>query len=212
VFPTRTVTSSLFVVCLFAFAFPTGARPTPVPVEAIWRVQQVEMTLHSGKIYYSCEALRAKIAAILTEIGARRDVNVRLSCQGYGLTNDAVALITVASPIEATEENVRKTTTYSTEMQLVARLNRLVLPTANDIDRFPAEWRSIALSRKRRLHIDASDCALLHALTTQVFPQLNVRVEKRFSCAEGLTARPRPNLHVAALVPADAPSVVLADR
>jgi hypothetical protein len=209
---TRTATFSLLAMGLFAFASLAGARPTSLPLEAIWQVHQVEMTLRSGQVFYSCDALSQKVAAILTEVGVREDVNVQLSCRGSAQTNDATAHITFAAPVPATAENVRRATTYSTETQLVARLNRIALPTANDIDRFPAEWQSVNLTRNRRLRLDAGDCALLRALATQVFPRLDVRIEKPFSCPESLVAHIRPRVQVAALVRSDAPPVILADR
>ena len=128
------------------------------PVTAVWRVQQLEFNLRTGRTLYSCDGLRIKIARVLKVIGARDGIEVELPCRSGGLTNSATALITFSAPIEATLENVRAITTYTTEMQLAARLKKMRLPTANDIDRFAAEWRPISLQKQRALRLDAGDC------------------------------------------------------
>lgn len=195
-------------MCLMISAAPSfGSDETQpgsaVPVSAIWKVQRIEFNYRSTNIYYSCDGLRHKITSIVTALGARDTVNVDLRCRPGGIVNNAPTLITLASPIEATQENVAEATTYSPEMQLAARLNKVQLPTANDIQRFQAEWRLVQLNRNHRLNLEAGDCELLHGLITQVFPHLSVRVEKqRLNCSQGSGSRVRPVLHVAALVQA----------
>jgi hypothetical protein len=195
-------------MCLMVSAgqvFATAALDAepPEPVIAIWKLQRVEFNYRSTSIYYSCDGLRQKITGIMKAVGARDGVNVDLRCRPGGLVNDASTLITLAIPIEATPENVTAATTYSTETQLAARLNKVQLPTANDIQRFPAEWRTVELNRKHHLNLSAGDCELLHALIDQVFPRLSVRVTKRrLNCSMGGGSRVRPILHVAALMPA----------
>jgi hypothetical protein len=105
------------------------------------------------------------------------------------------------TPIEATPENVTAVTSYSSETRLAARLNKVRLPTANDIGRFAAEWRTVELNRNRRLNLEGGDCELLEGLIAQVFPRLSVRVAKqRLNCSHGGGSRLRPVLHVAALM------------
>jgi hypothetical protein len=169
---------------------------------AIWKLQRIEFNYRSANIYYSCEGLQHKIAGILTAVGARKDVVVDVRCRTGGLTNDAVSLITLATPLEATLENVTAATTYSSEARLVARVKNVQLPTATDLDRFPAEWRKVELNRNMRLNLGAGDCELLQGLVQQVFPHLSLRVAKlRLNCSLGSPGRTRPVLHVAALMP-----------
>jgi hypothetical protein len=171
------------------------------PTNAIWKLQRVEFNFRSMSTYYSCDGLRQKITNIMMAIGARDGVRVDMRCNG-GLTNDAFTLITLKTPVEATAENIVAETTYSPELQLAARLNKVRLPSANDIEQFAAEWRSVELNRQRRLNLAAGDCELLRGLVTQVIPHLSVRVEKqRLNCAQGST-RAKPVLHVTALMPA----------
>ena len=201
------VSRATIAMCLLmgaAQSFGSAATPASAgePITAIWKVQRIEFIYRSTNIYYSCDGLRNKIMNIVTALGARENVSVDLRCRPGGIVNDAVTLITLASPVEATEVNVTEATTYSPETQLAARLKRVRLPTANDIHRFPAEWRLVQLNRDRRMNLEAGDCELLHGLIAQVFPHMSVRVEKqRLNCSLGSGSRVRPVLHVAALSP-----------
>jgi hypothetical protein len=108
--------------------------------------------------------------------------------------------VTLAAPIPATDENVRRATTFDSREELLARLHRTELPTAPDLERFPTTWSRISLQRDRRARVDQSDCDLLRALAEQVFPRMSVRVEHRFSCASFGSSLP-PRVEVAALLP-----------
>jgi hypothetical protein len=168
------------------------------PMTAAWHLQRIEFNYRSTNIYYSCEGLRNKLVKIMTAIGAREDVRVDIRCRSGAVMNNAETMITVATPVEATPENVAALTTYSTEAQLAARLNTVKLPSANDIERFSAEWRTVELNRIRGAKLEAGDCDLLEGLIDQVFPHLPVRILKqRTSCSMG--GRLGPTLHVAAL-------------
>lgn len=178
------------------------AASEPLPVTAIWNLQQLPFRFRSENIYYSCDSLRTKIAAILTAVGARADLRVDLPC-GYGsLTNGAFAAIQLATPIEATPQNVAAATSHSAQTELIARLNKVDLPNATDIQRFPAAWQTVLLGRGGGLSLDAADCELLQALSEQVFPHLAVQLAKRRIHCPG-TGSTRANLKVAvtALMP-----------
>jgi hypothetical protein len=199
--PRAAIATCLMIAAAPSFGSDETHAGSAEPVSAIWKVQRIEFNYRSTSIYYSCDGLRHKITSIVTALGARENVNVDLRCRPGGLVNDAPTLITLATPVEATPENVTHATTYSSETQLAARLNKVQLPTANDIQRFQAEWRLVQLNRNHRLNLEAGDCELLHGLITQVFPHLSVRVEKqRLNCSQGSASRVRPVLHVAALV------------
>ena len=204
-FQVRLVYRAAIAICSLAVAGPTLATVEPGepadPITAIWKIQRVEFNYRSSSTYYSCEGLRHKITAIMNAVGARQSVNVDIRCAPGGLTNNTLLLITLATPVEATPENVTAATSFSTETQLAARLKKVQLPTANDIDRFPAEWRTVQLNRNQRLNLEAGDCELLDGLIRQVFPNVSVRVVKqRLNCSHGSGSRLRPVLHVAALV------------
>jgi hypothetical protein len=206
----------LLTICLAAtaidcFATDDDASQAALPLTAIWHTQRVELSFHSGSIYYSCDALRTKIVAILNAVGAQEGVDPELPCRRDSLTNQVVTQITVTHPLEATAQNLEAATTYSTQAQLVARLNKIDLPTANDVQRFPAERRMVTLGSQRRFKLDGSDCALLLAMAEQVFPRLNVQLTKgRLSCLGSSGSRLRPRIQVMALVPVEAESVAYA--
>jgi hypothetical protein len=205
------LTICLAVSAMDGFASTDDATEPATPITAIWHTQRVELSFHSGTIYYSCDGLRAKIAAILKAVGAQEGVESELPCRRDTVTNQVVTQITITHPLEATAQNLEAATTYSTQAQLVARLNKTDLPTANDVQRFSAERRMVTLGSQRRLKLDGADCALLLALSEQVFPQLDVQVAKgRLSCSGNSGGRLRPKIQVMALVPTEAESVAYA--
>jgi hypothetical protein len=170
-------------------------------VAAIWRIHQVDFVYRSASVYYACDALQEKIAVILRAVGAHRRIIVDIGCAGGDFVNYAPARVTLATPVEATPAAIQTATTFSSRERLIARVRNLTPPTAADIERFPAQWRSVTLSRRGGLRLDSGDCDLLSALGEQVFPQLSIRVGKhRLRCVSA--ARAHPRLEVVALIPA----------
>ncbi len=212
---------SLFV---FLFAFISilitrsalCANETPADttehVDAIWHVQQMRFRFHSGRTNYACDALQRKVADILRALGARQDIAVDCGCFRGELVHDASIQVTLATPVPATDENVRRATTFDSREELLARLQGTELPTAADLERFPAMWSRIALQRHRRARVDQSDCDLLRALAEQVLPRMSVRIEKhRFNCASFGSSLP-PRVEVAALLPITAEPIAYVTR
>lgn len=163
----------------------TGSDPIGAQVEAIWRVQSFDF-YHSASVAYSCGALRDKIAAIIELAGAHESSIVQISCNG-SLLRTAHARITLASPVEATPENIRRATTFDGRAELLARTANVPLPTAVDLERFPATWRRISLRGHGSSRLDASDCELLRGVIKHVFPKLSIRVQGRPLCIQGFT-------------------------
>jgi len=171
------------------------------PIDAFWQVRHVDFAYTSRNVYYSCGALQSKIKAIMKAVGAHQGVTVSIDCREGQFVNSAMARLIVALPAEATEEAVRVATTFDTRSQLVARLRRIQLPTANDIERFPAAWQTISLTDNRKLRLEAGDCDLLLGIYQQVFPRLSIQPsDKGFRCF-GPGTRIRPQLKVTALLP-----------
>ncbi|HKE97301.1 MAG TPA: hypothetical protein VKB34_23520 [Povalibacter sp.] len=169
-------------------------------IEAIWRVQSLPFEYHSLSTYYDCDSLQEKVRAILHAVGAHRSLIVDARCEG-GVTNRISARIVLATPVPATEENVRAATTFDTRDELVARLRNVALPTASDITRFPARWQTLSLGRVRDVSLTVGDCDLLRGMYEQVFPKIAVRVTEnnRMHCGN-YASRLRPNVKVEALV------------
>ena len=182
-------------VLAFAFLLAAPARADPT-VEAIWRVQQLPFNYHSTRTAYSCSGLQERIRAILQAVGAHESVAVEVQCLGGELLHSARASIAIATPIEATDENILAATRFEPYELMVARLRGVTLPSATNIERFAASWRRISLSQ---LQLKMSDCDLLDGLRGQVFPRLRIRRTSGFGCSSTAT-RLRPVPKVEALI------------
>jgi hypothetical protein len=201
---------SLFVaplalaLALYAGSLPAVAKPTADggPVDAIWQVQRFDFDYRSARSYYACGALQRKIGDILSAVGVHKSVTVEINCDGLSLMNVARASITLAAPVEATDENIRQATTFDGRAELLARMRNVPLPTAADIERFRAEWRSVSLLKNRQLSLAAADCDLLRNIRDQIFPKLSIRVMRDgLTCTQSAT-RLKPALDINVLMPA----------
>jgi hypothetical protein len=97
-------------------------------------------------------------------------------------------------------------TTYDAKSELVARVQGTALPTAENLQRFPATWKTVSFRHAKRLDLDAGDCALVQQLRNQLLPKMSIRVLRDIrgvDCSEELSGIRKPDLTVAALVPAD---------
>jgi hypothetical protein len=172
-----------------------------IPTEAIWHIQEFDLHIRTAQRYHSCSSLHQKISGILAAVGAG-SVVVKLSCSKDQLTNEAFARVAAASPVDATPENIQAATTFDARQQLVARIRDVQLPGPNDIERFPAEWRKVSLTRVNSLHLGPGDCELLQGMSDQIFPRLAIRVvRKQLTCgSQSIFSPARPTLVVEALV------------
>jgi hypothetical protein len=178
------------------------ARAADDSIAAIWQIERIEFVYHSSTVRYSCGNLQRRIAAILQAVGAHSTIGVDLGCRSGDLVRHANVRLTLAVPVEATEENVRVATDFDTRDELVARLRQKQLPSANDIARFPASWRTVALARSPPLSLGPGDCDLLRAMRDDVFPRLRVRVvSSGLHCGGGANTRITPRIQVNALMP-----------
>src|SRR4051812_25675930 len=94
--------------------------PAAAPITAIWQVQRVDFVYNSNSVRYSCGNLQRRIAAILQAVGAHSNIGVELGCNSGELVRYANVHLTLAVPIEATDENVRAATDFGTRDALVA--------------------------------------------------------------------------------------------
>ncbi|HKQ14392.1 MAG TPA: hypothetical protein VJT80_13240 [Steroidobacteraceae bacterium] len=176
--------------------------PPDTPIAAIWQIQQIDFLYNSTTVRYSCGNLQRRIAAILQAVGAHASMGVELGCRSGELVRYANVHLTLAVPVAATEENIRAATNFDTRDELVARLHQTQLPSAEQIVRFPASWRTVALSRSPPLSLGPGDCDLLRAMRDDVFPRLHVRVvSSGLRCGGGADTRIPPRINVNALMP-----------
>lgn len=181
-------------------------------VEAIWHIQQMHFRFRSDRTSYACGELERKVANILLALGARDDIVVDSGCFDDQFVAGAIVQVTLAAPVPATKENVRLATTFDGRDELLARMHGAQLPTAADIDRFPAAWRTIRLQRDRRVHLEQADCDLLNAMNKQVFPKLAVQVDEKTLSCTSLSARIRPHVDATALFPVEVTPLAFTNR
>jgi len=178
---------------------PPPSRALQV-VEAVWKVQSLSFAYSGYATVYSCDALFRKVSDILQTLGARDTLRIRsFGCTDM-LTHGRME-ITLESPVEATPENIEALTTYDSKQQLVARVRNEQLASAEDVQRFPATWKTISMSREPNLRLGPSDCELVEQLRRDVLPHMSIRFDyDRLRCSTVFGNIGQPQLRVAALV------------
>lgn len=176
------------------------ALPDPPVVEAVWKPQRIAFVYRGYSTLYSCSGLQDKLEKILMTVGARDDIELRAySCDDQlSIARFEIALV---SPVEATPENVAELATYDARDELVARVRGERLASAEDLQRFPAVWKTVSFARSREMKLAPGDCELVLALRRQILQRMSVQVvTDRVSCSPfGNISKPR--LTVSALVP-----------
>ena len=157
-------TTALLAVLITTAVARASATSAEAQVAAVWHSQVVRFEYLARGTPFMCRTLQRKVERILLELGARTRV-IRFYCGE--LSHVVAAEIVLTVPIEATEENLRRLTSYSSKDVLIARLRDQHLPTATDLPLFPAAWKTVSLS---------GDCELLQQLRQQVLPKLSVRI------------------------------------
>jgi hypothetical protein len=190
-------------VVMLAAGVASAQSPADGPVvEAVWKPQRVNFAYHGYSTLYSCSGLQHKLQKILTTVGARGNIELRAySC------DDTLAIarfqIVLTSPVEATPENVEQLTTYDAQDLLVARMSGQQLPSAQDLPRFAAVWKTVSFARSREMRLAPGDCELVLQLRRHILPRMAVQiVSDQVRCSEfGNISKPR--LTVSALVPVE---------
>jgi hypothetical protein len=177
--------------------------PSDTPITAIYKIERIEFAYKSPNIRYACESLQKRTRQILEAVGAYPKMVVEVkNCQRQEQVRHAEMVVTFAMPVEATEENIRAMVDFDSRDELVARVRKEHLPSAEDVQRFPATWRSVTLSGSAPLKLAAGDCDLLRVMRDEVFPRLNVRVVgSGMNCGAGPDTRIMPRIRVYALMP-----------
>ena len=180
-----------------------SAQPQPDEVvEAVWKPQQMNFVYRGYSTLYSCRSLQDKLQKILRTVGARGQIELRAySCDDQMST--ARFQIALASPVEATPQNVQELTTYDAQDDLMARVRGEQLVTGADLPRFPAVWKTISFARSRELKLAPGDCELVLQLRRHILPRMSVQiVSDQVRCSPfGNIGNPR--LTVSALVPVE---------
>jgi hypothetical protein len=192
-------------IVIAAAPFGAAGAATPVDgnsVEAVWKAQRVNFEYRGYSTQYTCRSLEDKLETILITMGAHEGIQLNsYNCnEEMGVARFEIVL---QSPVEATAENVRDITTYDSTDKLVARVNGTQLTAAEDVQRFPAEWKTVSFSRDRKMRLDRGDCELVQQLRQQILPRMSVQIVKdNIRCSSAFGNIGSPRLIVSALVPA----------
>jgi len=184
---------------LLVAALARADAPAPQDaVEAVWQPHNMAFEYRGYTTLYSCRTLQDKLRKILLHLGARQPPQLRAyACDEA--TGTVRFQVTFESPLEATAENVRQLTDYDARELLIARTRGEPLQTAQDIERFPAAWKTVSFASDRKLGLDPGDCELVQQLRRQILPRMSVQVLNSRRCSTFGNVG-KPGMTVSALV------------
>lgn len=194
-------------IAYITIAIPLGTAAADAPadgesVQAVWKPQQMNFEYRGYTTTYSCRSLEYKLGLILRSLGAREDVQlIGYACdEQIGIARFQILL---QSPVVASEENIRELTARDAKDELVARVNGEKLPSAADLPRFTAVWKTVSFARDRRMRLERGDCELVQQLRRQILTRMSVHIVKdNVRCSSSMGNIGPPRLTVSALVPA----------
>jgi hypothetical protein len=177
-------------------------QASDAPVQSNWKVQEINYSYVGFTTAYDCDAAEVKIKSILTTLGAHPNSKVTATgCEFNRPSRNFFVKITAATPVPASE--AKPSAADESKQELLKRLG-----TKNDIstDQFPATWKTVDLSKDRRLDLRPGDCELMEGLRDKVLPKLGIKVsENRLGCTPNQLSITTPKLTVSALIPQASP-------
>jgi hypothetical protein len=205
---TSTVRVSLLGSCIVAALLSSsayGASPTDTarPVQAVWKPVEIRYSYVGFTTAYNCDAFEAKMKNILQRLGSPPQTKVQANgCIDLNRpSRNFFVTVTTATPVPASEA---QEPANKTEQELIDRLNS----SRGDQNRlskdpFPATWKTVDLSRDRKLDLQPGDCELMEGLRKDVLPKLGVKVvSEKINCTPKQLSIQTPDLVVSALMPA----------
>ncbi|WP_116809335.1 hypothetical protein [Steroidobacter cummioxidans] len=192
----------LAACCSLLLPLASHAADSSAPVQAGWKTQEIRYSYTGFTTAYDCDAAQDRIKAILKALGAHPQT--RVSAQGCMLNRPSrnfFITITTATPVPAAD--LTKAPGQDSRNELLKRLG----VASNQLDEtFPAEWKTVELSRDRKLDLQPGDCELMEGLRDHVLPKLAVKIEAdRVVCVPRQLSIQTPELTVSALVPMTKP-------
>ena len=189
-------------VLLLAASVGSAGEPDDAVVQAVWKPQRMNFVYRGYSTFYSCRGLQDKLEKILTTVGAQGDIELRTYVCDDQLATARFEIV-LTSPVEATPENVQALTTYDAQDALTARVRGERLASAEDLQRFPAVWKTISFARSREMRLAPGDCELVSQLRRHILPHMSVQiVSDQVRCSEFGNIG-KPQLTVSALVPVE---------
>jgi hypothetical protein len=177
----------------------TSAPANSAPVQATWQTQEIRYSYTGFTTAYNCDAAEDRIKAILRALGAHEQTKVSATgCNLNRPSRNFFITITTATPVPVGEATAKSQAETSRE----ELLKRLGVASAQLDGTFPAEWKTVELSRNRRLNLEGGDCELMEGLKDRVLPKLGVKIiSSRVQCIPRQVSIQAPELTVSALVP-----------
>lgn len=187
-----------------------GSAQNSAPVQATWKTQQIRYSYTGFTTAYNCDAAEDRIEAILRALGAHESTKVSATgCNFNRPSRNFFITITTAMPVPVAEAPAKSQPDASKD-ELLERLG--VARTQLD-QTFPAQWKTVELSRNRRLNLEGGDCELMEGLKNRVLPKLSLKIVKdRVQCIPRQVSIQAPELTVSALVPMATPDQPQADQ
>lgn len=194
----KRLVSSLIGLALCGASAPAFAADETA-IASKWKVQELRFSYIGFTTAYDCDSAAAKVKSILTTLGAHPDTKVRATgCPMTRPSRNFFVQITAATPVPAVDVKEAD----ASRQELLKRLG--VKNTLSE--EFPASWKSVELSKERKLDLQPGDCELIETLRKQVLPKLGMKIEaERISCTPNQVGLIPPQLRVAALVPMKSP-------
>ncbi|MGH8185777.1 MAG: hypothetical protein ACREUC_04380 [Steroidobacteraceae bacterium] len=186
-----------------------AAEDDSKPIQAVWKPVEVRYSYVGFTTAYNCDAYETKLKEILRKIGAAPQTQVRATgCVGINRpSKNFFVTVTTATPVAAGEATSQLS---PAEQELVERLGG---DKTLSKDPFPATWKTVELSRDRKLDLEPGDCELMQGLQDKVLPKLSVKVlSNRIQCTPRHLDIATPELKVAALTPLTDPDKATAAR
>jgi len=185
-----------------ALAAVASAHAEDAPVQSNWKLQEITYSYVGFTTAYDCDAAEAKIKSILLKLGAHP--NTKVSATGCAFNRperNFFVKITAATPVPSSE--IATTPADQSREELLKRLGKT---SEFATDAFPATWKTVDLSKDRRLNLRPGDCELMEGLRDKVLPKLGMKVtEDRLACTPNQLSITTPQLTVSALVPVKSP-------
>src|SRR5688572_1133339 len=157
-----------------------AASPTDGAVQSVWKPIAIKYSYIGYVTAYECDSFERKVRSILLAVGAAPQTRVKANgCIGTRPSRNFFVTVTTATPTPASEA---KEPEDKATKELTERLTGVKDPLRTDP--FPAQWKTVDLSRDRRLNLEPGDCELLEGLSKEVLPKLSVNiVTNRVTCA-----------------------------
>lgn len=193
----RLAASCILAALLSPAAYAAAPDDAAKTVQAVWKPVEIKYSYVGFTTAYNCDAFEAKVKNILVTLGAAPQTKVQANgCIDVNRpSRNFFVTITTATPIPASEA---KEQPNKSQRELAARLTGKKDPLTSEP--FPAQWKTVDLSRDRRFDLQPGDCELMEGLSKDVLPKLSVKiVTDRVSCTPNSVGIQTPQLTVSAL-------------